>query len=95
MAGNKAVLVARRRLGNKVGVSTYSSMVSRRNLWELAKVSNNDVGTIGQVHSKKAKIKIKIKKSEAIISTVELSGTLCLFFFCFFAFFSFFLAYFS
>lgn len=62
MAGNKAVLVARRRLGNKVGVSTYSSMVSRRNLWELAKVSNNDVGTIGQVHSKKAKIKIKNKK---------------------------------
>jgi hypothetical protein len=33
LAGKRAVLVARRRLGNKVGVRTCSSMVSRRNLW--------------------------------------------------------------
>jgi hypothetical protein len=64
LAGNKAVLVARRRLGNKVGVSTYSSMVSRRNLWELAKVSNHDVGAIGQVHSKKANKKKKNNNKE-------------------------------
>lgn len=32
LAGKRALLVARRRLGNKVGVSTYFSMVSRRNL---------------------------------------------------------------
>jgi hypothetical protein len=33
LAGKRADLVARRRLGNKVGGRTYSSMVSRRNLW--------------------------------------------------------------
>lgn len=33
LAGNRTVLVASRRLGNKVGVRTCSSMVSRRNLW--------------------------------------------------------------
>jgi hypothetical protein len=32
LAGNRADLVARRRLGNKVGARTYSSRVSRRNL---------------------------------------------------------------
>jgi hypothetical protein len=32
LAGNRADLVARRRLGNKVGGRTYSSRVSRRNL---------------------------------------------------------------
>ena len=32
LAGKRAVLVARRRLGNKVGGRTYSSIVSRRNL---------------------------------------------------------------
>lgn len=33
LAGKRADLVARRRLGNKVGGRMYSSMVSRRNLW--------------------------------------------------------------
>lgn len=33
LAGKRADRVARRRLGNKVGGRTYSSMVSRRNLW--------------------------------------------------------------
>lgn len=37
LAGKRADLVARRRLGNKVGGSTYSSMVSRRNLWSQPK----------------------------------------------------------
>lgn len=33
LAGKRVDLVAKRRLGNRVGGSTYSSMVSRRNLW--------------------------------------------------------------
>lgn len=43
--GKRAVLVARRRLGNKVGGRTYSSMVSRRNLdrVESAKDLNNEI----------------------------------------------------
>jgi hypothetical protein len=47
LAGKRADRVARRRLGNKVGGRTYSSMVSRRNLWSQSAMitSNRDIGT--------------------------------------------------
>jgi hypothetical protein len=46
LAGKRADRVARRRLGNKVGGRTYSSMVSRRNLWSQSAMiaSNRDIG---------------------------------------------------
>lgn len=45
LAGKMTDLVARRRLGNKVGGRTYSSMVSRRYLWsqqDLKSLTSDD-----------------------------------------------------
>lgn len=71
LAGNRADLVARRRLGNRVGGRMYSSMVSRRNLCSQRQDLESEIIVNGKESSK--------KKAKIPLDCGAFPGTLSLF----------------